>query len=187
MFDYSAPENHILKRDTLSPFIRKTLLEITRDQWVGHPRYHSKASFFMNIHRDLLNGSAQLSQALEGLLDLPEGELVSLKTARITDFAGRLISFAHHHHEIEDHGYFPQFALLYPEIERALKLLDCDHRILDQALHDTEGALQQLTNKKFSRDKLGELHRGSKALEDILNRHIWDEEEIIIPIFLKHT
>lgn len=31
------------------------------------------------------------------------------------------------------------------------------------------------------------LHSGADALEHILNRHIWDEEEIIIPIFLKHA
>jgi hemerythrin-like domain-containing protein len=188
MFDYSAPENHILRRENLSPEIRETLLEATRDQWAGHPRYHGKANFFMSIHRDLLNGSAQLSKALKQLLDMPEDELEeSGAVPGIRNFGGRLISFAHHHHQIEDHGYFPQFTLLYPNLDRAMKLLDGDHRVLEEALHDTESALHQLANGRVSHDGLGDLYRGSKALDKILNRHIWDEEDVIIPIFLKHT
>jgi hypothetical protein len=188
MFDYSTTDNHILKRDGLPSIIRETLLESTRNEWSAHPRFRGKASFFMNIHRDLINGAAQLSADIEALLDIPEGELAENGAfSNLVNFGGRLISFAHHHHEIEDHGYFPQLRLIYPNMDRAMTLLDGDHKILDAALNDTNDALHQITHAPMARDRIAQLHRGSKAVESILNRHIWDEEEIIIPIFLKHS
>jgi len=187
-FDYELSEHHVERRQTLPTAVKETLLGSTRSQWKTHPRFHGKANFFMTIHRDLLNGAAQLSGALKQLLDVPESDVsATVKSMNLLPFSKNLIGFAHHHHEIEDHSYFPQFQLLYPNMERAMKLLDGDHRILDQALHDSEEALVELGIGSVTRDKLAELFQGSKALENILNRHIWDEEEIIIPIFLKHA
>lgn len=107
--------------------------------------------------------------------------------ANILPFSRNLISYAHHHHEIEDYSYFPQFALLYPELNRALSLLDSDHRVVNDSLSHTQTALDRLESGSVTRDELAEVHAGSKGLEKILNRHIWDEEEVIIPIFLKHA
>jgi hemerythrin HHE cation binding domain-containing protein len=141
----------------------------------------------MTIHRDLLNGAAQLSRSLEALLDVPGSDLADvINNMGILPFGKNLIGFAHHHHEIEDHGYFPQFALLYPELDRGLSLLDGDHKVLDAALNDTQVALHRLTGPGNTRDQLASLLSGSRILESILNRHIWDEEEVIIPIFLRH-
>ena len=186
--DYAAPEHHVTLRVGLPPAIRKTLLESTRTEWEGHPRFGGKAAFFMNIHRDLLRGTAGLSTGLKQLMDVPEGDLAEAsKAMRLRPYARQLISFAHHHHEIEDHGYFPQFALLYPGLDRALALLDGDHKALDAALDETGTAINGLGSGDLTRDHIAALHSGADALEHILNRHIWDEEEIIIPIFLRHT
>lgn len=169
------------------PSVQETLLESTRSEWQKHPRFGGKASFFMSIHRDLLNGAAQLSRGIEQLLDVPQGDLREAVTrTNLLPFSKNLIGFAHHHHEIEDHGYFPQFALIYPELDRGLSLLDGDHKVLDAALDDTQTALGKINDADVTRDQLAALNAGSHALENILNRHIWDEEEIIIPIFLRH-
>lgn len=187
LLDYDAPENHVQKRSTLPEKVQQTLLESTRTDWESHPRFHGKAAFFVNIHRNLLDGASQLSGALEQLLDVPEGELQDVVVQmNLLPFSRNLIGFAHHHHEIEDHGYFPQFALLYPQLDHGLKLLDGDHKVLDAALDETQLALDGLADKSVSRDSLADLHKGSLALNKILNRHIWDEEEVIIPIFLRH-
>ena len=75
---------------------------------------------------------------------------------------------------------------MYPELNRGFTLLDGDHKIVNAALDDTQEALAKLGDSPISYDQLAALHKGNKKLEDILNRHIWDEEEIIIPIFLRH-
>lgn len=187
LLDYDLPEYHVSKREQLPASVRETLLESTRSEWRDHPRFGGKANFFMTIHRDLLDGAAKLSRGIEQLLDLPPGD-VGKAAARMNllPFSHHLIGFAHHHHENEDHGYFPQFALLYPELNRGLSLLDGDHKILDPALDDTQAALDKLDGSAVTRDQLAALHAGSQGLEKILNRHIWDEEEVIVPIFLRH-
>ena len=51
----------------------------------------------------------------------------------------------------------------------------------------TGTAINGLGSGDVTRDHIAALHGGAGALEHILNRHIWDEEEIIIPIFLRHA
>jgi len=185
--DLNAIENSVLTRKALPASLRPTLLEQTKSDWSKHPRFDGKAAFFMNIHRNLINGNASMTQALEDMLDMSESDLpIVIQQSRLLPAGKNLISFAHGHHEIEDHGYFPQFALLYPELDRALALLDGDHKVLDEALHGAEEALDLLGAGDPTRDGISTLYKHSKALELILDRHINDEEEIIIPIFLRH-
>lgn len=187
MFDYHTPDMHVAQRDGLPRAIRPTLLEQTKSDWEGHPRFGGKASFFMNIHRQLLDGTHDIARYLELLLDEPNADVEgTLRQGNLAAGTRRLISFAHGHHEIEDHGYFPQFARLYPQLDHALSLLDGDHKILDEALHGAEAAIDDLFTSKIERDKVAELYTHSAALEKILNRHIADEEDVIIPIFLRH-
>ena len=187
LLDYNLPEHHVSKRKGLPSPVQETLLESTRSEWKDHPRFGGKANFFMTIHRELLKGSAQLSLAIEQLLDIPTSDVSeAVAQMNMLPFAKNLIDLAHRHHEIEDHGYFPQFRLMYPALNRGLSLLDGDHKVLNSALDDTQVALSQLNGAVVTRDQLADLYVGSQALENILNRHIWDEEEVIIPIFLRH-
>lgn len=187
LIDYDLPKYHVNQRKGLPPVIQETLLESTRSEWQNHPHFEGKANFFMTIHRDLLEGAAQLTYGIEQLLDVPVSVISeAIMRMNLLPFSKQLIGFAHHHHEIEDHSYFPQFALLYPELDRGLSLLDGDHKVVNAALNDAQIAVNKLQDTVVTRDQLAALHTGSQALENILNRHIWDEEEIIIPIFLKH-
>lgn len=69
--DYDHPEYSVHLRESLPASVKKTLLESTRAEWKDHPRFGGKANFFMTIHRDLLNGAAQLTHSVEQLLDVP--------------------------------------------------------------------------------------------------------------------
>lgn len=185
--DYQAPTNHVAIRDGLPRAIRPTLLEQTKSDWQKHPRFAGKARFFMNIHRQLLDGTAQTARTLETMLDKPASVIAdAVGQTGLINSGKHLIDFAHRHHEIEDHGYFPQFVQLYPGLERAIALLDGDHKVLDEALQGAEAGLDLLVQQGVSTDRIAELYKNVRALEKIMNRHIPDEEEIIIPIFLRH-
>jgi hypothetical protein len=69
-------------------------------------------------------------------------------------------------------------------MEHAIALLDGDHRVLEEALNDTEKGLDALRTRPVDRDAIARVYKGSRALEKIISRHLWDEEEIIVPIFL---
>lgn len=184
--DYNQLSHYVAMRDGLPKAISPTLLEEAEQDWRAHPRFAGKARFFMNIHRQLLDGADWLSHASEDLLDAPDSELPDQIQARdIHQRTAHLLHFAHGHHEIEDHGYFPQFLQLYPNLEHAMNLLDGDHQVLDEALNGVEAGLAELRNTA-TRDDVAELHRHSAALKKIMHRHITDEEEVIIPIFLRH-
>lgn len=175
---------HVAMRDRLPLAIRPTLLEEAKSDWQKHPRFSGKAGFFMNIHRQLLDGADWLAAQSEQLLEVPESELRDHTNAiGLTAKTSRLLSFAHGHHEIEDHGYFPQFAQLCPQLDRALSLLDGDHHVLDETLQGVEAAVVRAGH---GRDQMARLHSQAAALKKIMHRHITDEEDVIIPIFLRH-
>ncbi len=184
--DYQNLSHHVAMRDGLPNAIRPTLLEEAEQDWRAHPRFAGKARFFMNIHRQLLDGADWLAQITETLLDTPNNDVSDqVAVAGLQQRATHLLQFAHGHHEIEDHGYFPQFLRLYPNLARAMSLLDGDHQVLDEALNGVETELAGVFRAP-ARDSTAALYRHAAALKKIMHRHIADEEEVIIPIFLRH-
>jgi hemerythrin-like domain-containing protein len=184
--DPNIMTHHVAMRDGLPAVIRPTLLEESQQDWQAHPRFAGKARFFMNIHRQLLNGADWVAATTETLLDVPDDDLVDqIDTLQLGQRAAHLLQFAHGHHEIEDHGYFPQFIRLYPNLEQAMTLLDGDHQVLDETLGGIETSLAT-TLQTPNRDTLAGLQRNAAVLRKIMHRHITDEEEVIIPIFLRH-
>ncbi|MEM7127689.1 MAG: hemerythrin domain-containing protein [Chloroflexota bacterium] len=185
LFNYNALENHVQRRSQLSPDIRKTLLECERAQWPSHPRYGGKAAFFLNIHGGLLNNTTHLVHALQRLLDEPASIVPdAFAASNLTRLSSNIISLAHGHHHMEDEYYFPAFRRIMPGIDHAIALLDGDHRVLEKALHKTESTMNALRAGAVHRDGLAQALSGAKLLEKIIGRHLYDEEEIIIPIFL---
>lgn len=183
---YQQLTHHVAMRDGLPDVIRPTLLEEAKQDWWAHPRFAGKAQFFMNIHRQLLDGADWLATSTERLLDAHQSTLADqVASSSLMAQTSHLLHFAHGHHEIEDHDYFPQFIQLYPSLERAMTLLDGDHQILDEALQGTEASLASVAQNP-TRDGIAALHRNAAALKKIMHRHITDEEEVIIPIFLRH-
>jgi len=183
---YDQLTHHVAMRDGLPKAIRPTLLEEAEQEWSQHPRFSGKARFFMNIHRQLLNGADWLSGTVEGLLDASHDTLRDkINASGLAPNTQRLLQFAHGHHEIEDHGYFPQFIQLYPKLQDAMSLMDGDHLVLDKVLNGVESELKTSLQNP-NRDQLARLHQHSAALNKIMHRHITDEEEVIIPIFLRH-
>ena len=188
IFNYNAPENHVQTRDKLSPVLRQTLLESERAQWPEHPRFGGKASFFLHIHGKLLNNTANFANGLRRLLDEPASSVTdAFAASNLTGLSQNIISFAHHHHHIEDEYYFPAFTRIMPEIDHSISLLDGDHRVLEKALHMTENSMSTLRNGPIHRDGLAKALTGAKLLDKVISRHLYDEEEIIIPIFLMAT
>ncbi|MCP4382146.1 MAG: hemerythrin domain-containing protein [Hyphomicrobiales bacterium] len=185
--DHQALATHVAMRDGLPQATRPTLLEEAQCNWEQHPGYAGKAKFFKKVHRQLIDGTHQIAGALETILDLPPAGLPdTVRRSGLVSGGQRLVAFAHGHHEIEDRGYFPQFALLYPKLGQALALLDGDHRVLDETLYEVETRLGRLAHGGATPDQITDLYRHARALEKIMVRHITDEEDVIIPIFLRH-
>ncbi len=165
--------------------VRDSLLDCARDTWRSHPRFHGKAEFFLNYHQLLLTESAKLRDELEQVLNAPTREMAGhpkVNRARRTGLD--LIYNTERHHRIEDAHYFPEFAAHHPELRPVLDLLDNDHNALGACLENLGTALQDAFPNSGVDKLVAQAHSLATLLDHQLKRHLFDEEEVIIPIFL---
>lgn len=91
------------------------------------------------------------------------------------------------HHQVESGHYFPRFRQLDGRLDAALDLLDRDHEAIHrhlQALADAGNALHRAVRAAAPEAGDAALRLGDalRAAQRPLNRHLEDEEDIVMPI-----
>jgi iron-sulfur cluster repair protein YtfE (RIC family) len=99
---------------------------------------------------------------------------------RLSQLAGTLLNELHGHHQIEDHQYFPRLAQLDSRVSRGFDLLDADHHAMDGLL---QGAAMA-TNETLRSREAGPLLDTMARFGRLLDRHLVDEEELVVPVIL---
>jgi hemerythrin HHE cation binding domain-containing protein len=183
---YASPADHVAVRTGLSDDLRQLLLAIPKGEWQGHPNYWRGADFWQGVHRAILSEAGAFAGGLEQLSELPADSLDRGLLLNELRYLGRhLLGHAHVHHHVEDDHYFPRFKEAYPRLARPIDLLDGDHRALEENLAAVEGHLRTLGQETADRDAIGRALDDARALDKLLNRHIADEEDIVIPVLLQ--
>ena len=181
------------QRKGLPDVIKNLLLPLEREQWSEHTRYGGKASFFIQYHGDLLATAAYLKQSLQVLLDSAQGVFNGQQLKGPLSAAQYLVDRAHNHHRIEDQVYFPLFRKIMPQLSKGIDLLDKDHKSLDLVLNDLSTRVMSMVmtlnlnlnqGDVINKQQVNALTDNVLHLQRILQRHLHDEEEVIIPIFL---
>ena len=173
------------KRSGLPPEIVSNLIDMARDAWPRHPRYHGKAEFFLNIHQSLLDQTRQIKSLLEHLMDRPAIEAASSpQLVDIQALGNHVLSFAHSHHSIESQHYFPAIKRFAPQLVDAIDLMDLDHEAVDKTLNRFDSYLRLLASTAIDHRLLNSILLECGTMENLLKRHFHDEEEVIIPVFL---
>jgi len=178
--------NQVTNRTCLPQAIRNTLLPLAREDWSQHPAYSGKAAFFIHYHTSMLEAVDYMVLELGVLLHGAGVTSFGMEQVRPILRAGKyLIDKAHQHHYMEDTVYFPQFRQILPNFNAAMDLLDRDHKVLDKALHSLNININQLYSEStVTEQQLVKFYESTHMLQRILHRHLEDEEQIIIPIFL---
>ena len=109
--------------------------------------------------------------------------------ARLSRLGGTFVNELHAHHQIEDMHYFPQLARRVPEIARGFALLEGDHVALDRHL----GGFVAAANAVLRTDPAGAgVHEAAGRLATtlaastrLLDRHLTDEEDLVVPVILR--
>jgi len=122
---------------------------------------------------------------LDGEMDPPE------YAARLSYRGNALVGNLHGHHGWEDHSYFPELSAADPRFDAGLEILENDHQMLDQVLHDfTDAAIGTLRrielNKLDARNDAEQVYAEAQVIENLLSRHLVDEEELAVPIIIHH-
>jgi hemerythrin-like domain-containing protein len=165
--------------------LRVLLDEYPRQGWVSHPSYQGLISFWLDRHmifRKLMEKLQEDAVACEaGKLDAEQHKV------QLARFGSMFVGELHGHHNIEDAHYFPVLKQKDPRIAAGFELLDKDHHALDAHLNafvqHANGVLQP------SNDIAGALERfidNAHKLDRLLNRHLTDEEEVVVPVILKY-
>ena len=171
-------------RGGLPADMRWLVQEMPRDRWEGLPEI---AAFWLQMHagfrRQTTHMSAQLNRWREGALDLKATHVSVIPV--LQDFLQHLDG----HHRIESGHYFPAFRRAEPRIAAGLDLLDRDHDAihahLDALLAGGVGLHRAVMAS--AGDAADHAHRLAGALEaagPALNRHLDDEEDIVIPLLM---
>ncbi len=183
--DPRPPDRALLTRPGLPDALRALLTEIPRETWMAHPEFGGTVQFWLERHLMFRQVLGQLTQETQGVLDRTVSP--DAFAPWLSRMGGSFLQNLHGHHSIEDEHYFPQLVGLDPRLSHGFEILDADHHALDGWLNGfADGANAVL------RAQGAAAHRASAAfldqltrLERLLNRHLTDEEEIIVPVILK--
>ena len=175
-------------RGSLPDALRVLLAEYPRDGWAADRNFQGLVSFWLERHMMFRKLLALMQADTEALLDraLDPAQFSS----KISRLGGMFVNDLHGHHQIEDQHYFPVLAAKERSIARGFQILDLDHQAIDGHLDGfTKGAnavLQRRDDRDAMQTAAGRFHGDLQRLGGFLNRHLIDEEELIVPIILRH-
>ena len=171
-------------RTGLPDALRVLVEEIPRETWEAHPNFGGMVQFWLERHL-----------MFRRLLDTLETDLQAVTNKdmsgphyaqRLSRFGGMLLNQLHGHHQIEDMHYFPQLVRLDARIEQGFDLLEADHGAMDGLLNGmAEAANAVLQAGPEAHREIGAFEQTLSGFGKMLDRHLIDEEEIIVPVILK--
>lgn len=173
-------------RQALPDALRVLLRDYPRESWERHANFDGLTRFWLERHLMFRQLHARLLAASRALLaGSIDGGSFAPQAARLGGF---MIEQLHGHHQIEDHHYFPVLSEAEPRLERGFALLDADHHALDAHLHalaqEFNATLRALRAGGKARDETGALERALGEFGGFLDRHLTDEEELVVPVIL---
>ena len=177
-------------RTGLPDTLRVLLEEFPREAWSDHPNYSQLIAFWLDRHLMFRRLLADLGKDADLALDRSmDPEAYKRRLARL---GGMLINELHGHHQIEDAHYFPVLTALDQKVSAGFDLLDKDHHALDGILagltSSANAVLQTPQGKAADFQKtVSDFQKLLLDFDPLLNRHLVDEEELVVPVLLKYA
>ena len=173
-------------RTGLPAHLRVLAGKYPRAEWRGHPGFNDLTAFWLDRHLMFRKAMDRLVEGAQRQLDAAEPRF-GAELSRVTGF---LLEQLHGHHMIEDHAYFPRFRVIDARLARAFDVLDADHHALDRHMHDlaesTNAVLRALRAGYGANAGVGHLLEVQERFRRVLDRHLVDEEEIVVPVVLEY-
>ncbi|MFU8883627.1 MAG: hemerythrin domain-containing protein [Rhodobacterales bacterium] len=157
-----------------------------RATWRGHANFNDLTAFWLDRHMMFRQVLDKVIGDTQAHLDGNAGRY----GPELSRYTGFFLDQLHGHHQIEDQHYFPKFMAMDKRLEQAFEILDADHHALDhhltQLADHTNHVLRALQQGQKARDEAGRLLAVQEGFKLFLDRHLMDEEEIIVPIVLEY-
>ncbi len=172
----------LTERAGLPDALRVLVTELPRETWEAHPNFGGMVQFWLERHLMFRKLLSMLQDDARSALD--QKMTFEAYTPRLSRFAGLFLNELHNHHHIEDSHYFPRLVSLDTRLERGFEILDSDHHAIDAFLNDMATAANDVLQSNDDK-KIGPFETQLAKFQTLLNRHLTDEEEIIVPVILK--
>lgn len=167
------------ERAGLPDALRVLLAEFPRDSWHTHSNFRGMVQFWLDRHMMFRRLLALLEQDFQRFAD--GGLSFDTYAPRLQQYGSMMLNELHGHHQIEDIHYFPKLVALDTRLEDGFALLDRDHHALDAVIHGmAEGANGLLRDRAT-----GTFESALGDMAKLLDRHLEDEEDLIVPVILK--
>ena len=157
----SDPKLALDRRDGLPDALRVLAEAYPRANWEAHANFGEMIRFWMERH-------AMFRQ----LTELLQSDAQALADGRV--------DFATYAPRLSQYGGM-QLITLDGRLERGFELLETDHEAMDGLLHGmADGA-----NAVLQGGEIGPFLERLNGFSTLLNRHLTDEEEIVVPVVLE--
>ena len=182
-------DTNIHTRTSLPADMRLLLKDYPREAWPDHPNFAQSIQNWMGAHGMFRNLADLTRIAAEGYLDRDDS--AEAFATRLSRYGNLLVANLHGHHTWEDRSYFPELSRADPRFDRGLEMLETDHEELDETLDRftrTGNRVLKLIDLDAAeaRDEAGALRDLTEEIDGFLDRHLTDEEDLVVPILLHH-
>ncbi|MEM1429903.1 MAG: hemerythrin domain-containing protein [Pseudomonadota bacterium] len=173
-------------REGLPEALRVLLERYPRAAWEADPGFSHLIRFWLDRHilfRQLLD---RLTTDAERMLD---GDTEAERYGRLLSrFGGMFVGELHTHHTVEDTRFFPVLSQKDLRLSAGFDLLDADHHALDAQLEELTARANTVlqSDPAGHATATGRLHKTLTGFAPLLNRHLLDEEDLIVPVLLAH-
>lgn len=177
-------------RQGLPDALRILARDYPRDLWQSHRNFDALTRFWLQRHLGFRAVLADISREAQAFLGgATEPRHYAGQSARRV---GGLLRDLQGHHQVEDLHYFPQLAAAEPRLAAGFELLDQDHQALERHIHAmadaTNAMLRALAEAPgIGRTAAAALLKQTTGFERFINRHLLDEEDLVVPVILHHA
>lgn len=177
-------------RNGLPEELRILVGQYPRVAWSDHPNLGELSRFWLEIHAGFRRQStamqARTADFRDGHIDAEEFRLWLRPRLRT------LLTHLNGHHQIEDFQFFPIFTAAEPRLAKGFDLLEGDHQVihatLDRIVASANAFLRtDLSDADALRTAADAYSADGDMLIQQLDRHLADEEELVIPLILDRT
>lgn len=188
--DAHASELALEYREALPDALRILLQDYPRELWEEDPGFSQLIRFWLDRHLMF----RRIMEALQATTDRVIDKALDPQSfaQQLSRYGSMFVGELHAHHSIEDAHYFPVMKTLDSRITSGFDILDRDHHTIDGRLQDFANTANDLlrglqADEAEAMAQLGPLSDALVTMERFLDRHLTDEEELIVPVLLKYT
>ncbi len=175
-------------RACLPEALRVLLADYPREAWEADPGFAGLVQFWLERHGMFRKLNAML--AGDAATAIERGMDTDTYRGRLSQFGGMLLGQLQDHHQIEDVHYFPKLARLDARLEHGFDLLDSDHHALDALMREFADAANAVLGPGQPDaalvTRIGRFRETATRFARLVERHLDDEEDLIVPLLLKH-